>query len=84
MVSFKLLNLYDELNMGTMMNFDIIFCANVLIYFDTSSKIKVISNLYNSLNRGGYLFIGYSETLQNISKSFKLVSYPKTIGYKKE
>jgi chemotaxis protein methyltransferase CheR len=84
MVSFKLLNLYDDVGMRTMMNFDVIFCANVLIYFDVSSKIKVISNLYNSLNRGGHLFIGYSETLQNISKSFKLISYPKTIGYKKE
>jgi chemotaxis protein methyltransferase CheR len=83
-VSFKLLNLYDEVGMRTMMNFDVIFCSNVLIYFDLSSKIKVISNIYNSLNRGGFLFIGYSETLQNISKSFKLVSYPKTIGYKKE
>jgi len=84
MVSFKLLNLYDEIGMRTMTNYDVIFCANVLIYFDLASKIKVISNLYNSLNQGGYLFIGYSETLQNVSKSFKLISYPKTIGYKKE
>jgi chemotaxis protein methyltransferase CheR len=84
MVSFKLLNLYDELGMKGMMNYDVIFCANVLIYFDHSSKMKVISNIYNSLNKGGYLFIGYSETLQNISKSFKLISYSKTIGYKKE
>lgn len=84
LVSFKLLNLYDETDMRAMINYDVIFCSNVLIYFDLSSKIKVISNIYNSLNRGGFLFIGYSETLQNISKSFKPVSYPKTIGYKKE
>jgi chemotaxis protein methyltransferase CheR len=82
-VSFKLLNLYDEQAMKAMNNFDIIFCANVLIYFDMNSKIKVVSRLYNSLNKGGYLFIGYSETLHNISKAFKLVSFPKTIGYKK-
>jgi Methylase of chemotaxis methyl-accepting proteins len=43
-----------------------------------------VSNLYNSLCKGGYLFIGYSETLHGVSKSFKLISYPKTIGYKKE
>lgn len=84
MVSFKLLNLYDDLAMKAMLNFDIIFCANVLIYFDVKSKIKVVSHLYNSLYKGGYLFIGYSETLHGISKAFKLVSYPKTIGYKKE
>jgi len=84
MASFKLLNLYDDFMMKTMLNFDIIFCANVLIYFDTASKIKVVNHLYNALNRGGYLFIGYSETLQGISKAFNLVSFPKTVGYKKE
>lgn len=84
MVSFRLLNLYDELGMKTMLNFDIVFCANVLIYFDAASKIKVVDKLYNSLSRNGYLFIGYSETLQGISKAFKIVSFPKTIGYKKE
>jgi chemotaxis protein methyltransferase CheR len=83
-VSFKLLNLYDNAGMRAMFNFDIIFCANVLIYFDTNSKIRVVNQLYNSLNKGGYLFIGYSETLHNISKAFKILSFPKTIGYKKE
>ncbi len=84
LVSFKILNLYDDASMRTMYNFDIIFCANVLIYFDQGSKMKVVSHLYNSLNKGGYLFIGYAETLHTISKAFKLVSFPKTIGYKKE
>lgn len=84
MVSFKTMNLYDDLSMKAMLNFDVIYCANVLIYFDLKSKVKVVSHLYNSLYKGGYLFIGYSETLHGISKAFKLVSYPKTIGYKKE
>ncbi len=84
MVTFKELNLYDDFGMKGMMNFDIIFCANVLIYFDVKSKIRVVNHLYNSLNRGGYLYIGYSETLHGISKAFKIVSFPKTIGYKKE
>ena len=84
MVSFKVMNLFDDASMRAMTNFDIIFCANVLIYFDTNSKIKVVSHLYNALTKGGYLFIGYSETLHGISKAFKLMSFPKTIGYKKE
>jgi chemotaxis protein methyltransferase CheR len=83
-VSFKMLNLYDTASMRAMLNFDIIFCSNVLIYFDMQSKIRVVTQLYNSLKKGGYLFIGYSETLHNISKAFKLQSFPKTIGYKKE
>jgi len=83
-VNFKFLNLFDDLAMKSMINFDVIFCANVLIYFDVKAKIKVISRLYDALNKNGYLFIGYSETLHGISKAFKLISYPKTIGYKKE
>jgi chemotaxis protein methyltransferase CheR len=84
MASFKIMNLYDEAAIKSLFNFDVIFCANVLIYFDQASKTKVIANLYNALNKGGYLFIGYSETLHGISKAFKLVSYPNTVGYKKE
>ncbi len=84
MTSFKTANLIDDFEMKTMTNFDIIFCANVLIYFDLKSKIKVINHLYNSLNKGGYLFIGYAETLHMISKAFNIVNFPKTIGYKKE
>jgi chemotaxis protein methyltransferase CheR len=83
MVSFKIMNLYDDKAIKMMSKSDVIFCANVLIYFDQDSKIKVISNLYSNLNSNGYLFIGYSETLHGISKAFKLVSFPKTIGYKK-
>lgn len=83
-VTFKNANLFDSNDMMFMNNFDLIFCANVLIYFDTTSKIKVVNQLYKSLNRGGYLFIGFSETLHGISKAFSVVSFPKTVGYKKE
>lgn len=84
MVDFKNLNLYEDIAILGMGNMDVIFCANVLIYFDQNSKIKVINNLYRSLNKNGYLFIGYSESLHGISKAFKIVSFPKTVGYKKE
>jgi chemotaxis protein methyltransferase CheR len=84
MVNFKSLNLYDTVEMSRMVGFNIIICANVLIYFDNSSKKKVVASLHNSLNRYGYLFIGYSETLQGISDKFSAVSFPKTIGYKKD
>ena len=84
MVNFKVMNLYDDFAMKTMFNFDLIMCANVLIYFDAESKVKVVSQLYDAMNPNSYLFIGYSETLHGISKAFKLISFPKTIGYKKE
>jgi chemotaxis protein methyltransferase CheR len=84
LVRFEYINLMDREKMRRMMHFDFIFCANVLIYFDEKAKIQVVGDLYNSLNRGGYLFIGFSELLHRISTAFKLVSIPKTTAYKKE
>lgn len=84
MVDFRFLNLYEDVSMIGVNNIDVIFCANVLIYFDQNSKIKVINSLYRALNKHGYLFIGYSESLHGLSKAFKIISFPKTIGYKKE
>lgn len=84
LVRFETLNLYDKARMRMMMNLDIIFCCNVLIYFDTQSKIQVVSNLYDSLRRGGFLFIGYAESLHGISTAFKLINFTKTVAYKKE
>lgn len=81
---FEHLNLYDRPKMRMMSRFDIIFCANVLIYFDAKSKIQVVSGLYDALNPGGYLFIGYAESLHGISTAFKLMNFPKTVAYKKE
>ena len=84
LVRFEYVNLIDREKMRHMMHFDFIFCANVLIYFDEKAKIQVVGDLINSLNRGGYLFIGFSEMLHKISTAFKLVSIPKTTAYKKE
>lgn len=83
MVKFKELNLSDTTAMRVMTNFDVIICANVLLYFDKKSKMQTVANLYNSLKPNGYLFIGYAETLHGISNAFKIISFPKTIGYKK-
>lgn len=83
MVRFANINLYDEKAVRTITGVDIIFCANVLIYFDVPSKQKVVSYLYDVLNPGGYLFIGYSESLHGISKAFTLIHLPKALAYKK-
>jgi chemotaxis protein methyltransferase CheR len=84
LVRYEQMNLSDQIKMRAMSGFDVIFCCNVLIYFDAASKIQVVSNLYNSLNRSGYLFIGYAESLHGISTAFKLLTFPKTVAYKKE
>jgi len=54
--------------------YDIIFCRNVLIYFDNPTKAKVVNKLYSALKRGGYLIIGGAESLNNIEHGYAYVS----------
>jgi chemotaxis protein methyltransferase CheR len=84
MLKFQHLNLSDQASMKGLGTFDIIFCCNVLIYFDQKSKANVVQGLYGSLSRGGYLFVGYAESLHGVSTAFKMASFPKTVAYKKE
>ncbi len=50
----------------------VIFCRNVMIYFDDETKEKVVKQFYDSLEPGGFLFISLSETLNTINTDFKL------------
>jgi len=84
MVKFTNINLYDDEQIHQVTGCDIILCCNVLIYFDIPSKQKVVTQLFDALNKGGYLMIGYSESLHCISRAFKLIHLPKAIAYKKE
>ncbi len=80
-VRFTHLNLNDDMAMVFMKGFDIIFCKNVLIYFDLESKKRVIQHFFNSLSLGGYLFIGFSESLFGVNDRFKLIHYPGGMVY---
>jgi chemotaxis protein methyltransferase CheR len=62
-VKFSRLNLFDNARMAFMKSMDLIFCCNVLIYFDVVSKRHVIQHFYNNLLPHGYLFLGHSESL---------------------
>ncbi len=53
---------------------DVIFCRNVLIYFDKQTQHKVLQNLLNNLVKGGYLFLGHSETIMGISLPIEKVA----------
>jgi chemotaxis protein methyltransferase CheR len=83
MVRFSQLNLYEPIELRSMLSFDVVFCANVLIYFDIPSKKKVVSNLYKLMTNGAYLFLGYTESLHGISKQFNLVHLTKAMAYQK-
>lgn len=53
--------------------FQVIFCRNVMIYFDEPTKQKIVEKFYNQLANGGYLFIGHSETIDRTSSPLKYV-----------
>jgi len=80
MVHFSYLNLIDE---DFPANFDIIFCRNVVIYFELKTTINVMNRLSQSLAGDGYLFIGYSESLQFISDRFRMEDHESAIFYRK-
>jgi len=82
-VKFANINLTDERKMRTMSDMDIIFCRNVLIYFDDKAKQKAVSLLYNSLRPGGFLFTGSTESLHNVTRAFKPVIINKVIVYRR-
>jgi chemotaxis protein methyltransferase CheR len=81
LISFSRLNLQDDSRMLFMKGMDLIFCCNVLIYFDGPSKSKVIDHFFNNLNFGGYFFLGTSESLIRLNNQFHLVHFPGAISY---
>jgi len=84
LVRFDYLNLIDDNKMRMMRGFDFIFCRNVLIYFDFESSKKVISYFYDALNKGGFIFLGSSESISRLSAAFRLVRFKNGLAYMKE
>jgi chemotaxis protein methyltransferase CheR len=82
-VVFSRLNLSDEAGMTFMKSMDVIFCCNVLIYFDLASKRRVIQHFYNNLLPHGYLFLGHSESLYGVNDEFRLIHLPGATAYTK-
>ncbi|UUM31261.1 CheR family methyltransferase [Vibrio japonicus] len=80
LVNFRPQNLMDSY--ALLGKFDIIFCRNVLIYFSPEMKSKVLNQMANSLNPGGYLLLGASESLTGLSDRFEMVRCNPGIIYK--
>lgn len=83
MVKFMNINLMDEKEVRQLKALDVVFCKNVLIYFDDKAKKKAISLIYDVLRPKGYLFVGASESLHNITKAFRPMVINKIIIYQK-
>ena len=84
LVSFGQINLKDKVQLKRVERSQIVFCRNVIIYFDDAMKKQVINAFYDNLLPGGFLIIGHSESLHNITRAFKPIHFPGAIIYKKE
>lgn len=82
MVSFRQLNLLNSYSL--MGRYDIVFCRNVLIYFAPEIKSKILSQIHGVLNKGGYLFLGASESLSGLNQNFDMVRCNPGIIYQKK
>jgi chemotaxis protein methyltransferase CheR len=81
MIRYRLFNLVDYPGYANYRSFDLIFCRNVLIYFDLPVKRNIIAQFYKSLNPNGYMVIGHAESLHNVNQDFKLEHFSRAIGY---
>jgi chemotaxis protein methyltransferase CheR len=82
-VTLHQINVCDTVAMRAFRDFDVIFCRNVLIYFDELSSRRAAENLYGALRPGGYLFLGHSESMSRISPIFTPARLPEGIVYQR-
>jgi len=82
-IEFTRANLIDSKDMAPYRDFDLIFCRNVLIYFDDASRRQAAENLYGCLRPGGYICLGHSESMSRISPLFRVARFPDAIVYQR-
>jgi chemotaxis protein methyltransferase CheR len=83
MASFGMVNLMDESQLAIVGEVDVILCRNVLIYFDLASRKKAVTHFYRKLVKGGYLLLGHSESLLNLTTAFQIVHLEHDMVYRK-
>ncbi len=83
LVTFKKINMMDRSGVATVKGVDAVFCRNVLIYFDDASKRTVFTHIYDTLKPGGYLLLGFSESLHNLTRLFTPVKVGRALVYKR-
>ena len=83
LVSISHLNLFDTARIALLGKLDVIFCRNVIIYFDPAGKKNVIENFFQRLVPDGFLLLGHSESLINLSTAFQLRHFKHDMVYQK-
>jgi chemotaxis protein methyltransferase CheR len=82
-VEFTRVNLSDRADTRAYRNFDVIFCRNLLIYFDDVSRKAAAETFYDALKPGGFILLGHSESMSRISSLYKVRKFPEAIVYQK-
>lgn len=82
-VEFTRVNLMDSADMRPYRNFDVIFCRNLLIYFDDVSRKQAAESFYDALCPGGFICLGHSESMSRISSLYEICKFPEAIVYQK-
>jgi len=83
LVTISHLNLFETNRMVMLGKMDLIFCRNVIIYFDLAAKKRVVESFFNTLSEGGYLLLGHSESLMNVTTRFTLRHFKNDMIYQK-
>jgi len=83
-IRFDRVNLSDDSKMVFLKGYDVVFCCNVLIYFDLASKRRVVQHFHTNLLPGGYFFMGHAESLFQVDEAFRLVHFPGATAYWKQ
>lgn len=82
-IEFSLVNITDPNQMWRFRDFDVIFCRNLLIYFDEVSRRQAAGLLYEALSPGGFICLGHSESMSRISSAFQPRKFPDALVYQK-
>jgi chemotaxis protein methyltransferase CheR len=83
MVDFRYINLLDNDIVYKIEKMDVIFCRNVLIYFDKNAIRKIVNAFYDILKPGGYLFLGHAETITGLHTGFEVIYTTSAYYYRK-
>jgi chemotaxis protein methyltransferase CheR len=83
LASFGHANLLDDRMMSLVGGVDVVFCRNVMIYFDLAARKRVVRTFREKLRGGGYLLLGHSETLLHVTTDFELVHLRNDLVYRK-
>ena len=83
MVKFDCFNLLSFNYPGYLKELDVIFCRNVLIYFSLEAKRILVEKFYQLLRPGGFLLLGHSESLMNLSTAFQIRHFKNDLVYQK-